>query len=213
MWFSSTGGASLLVYYYINILLMAWKKQQHNSTVFWGGVAACTVLCFKYQQIYTCLANYWNFIIFVIENIALKNCQCCLFVPHNQCRHLFLQCNAYVTLLYVYSRNIGGSLWPTYHALRLQNLPCTLVIINLGQLTADYVILNQKSEKNINNGTVINRIFNNIHVYKKKSNTRLQLFKTTNVHVSKSQYLDILQQFVLVVVKLNCRHLNKKITF
>lgn len=31
---------------------------------------------------------------------------------------------------------------------------------------------------------------------KKKRNTRLQVFKTTNVHMSKSQYLDILQQIV-----------------
>lgn len=40
----------------------------------------------------------------------------------------FLQCNAYITLLNVYTRSILGPFWPTHHAIDVVfiNLPCTL---------------------------------------------------------------------------------------
>lgn len=143
------------------------------------------------------------FVIFLIEDTALKTCRCRSFVPHNQCRHLFLQCSVALCLHQKHSGG-GGSLWPTHHVLHdclllssLQNLPCTRWENKAGTVdcfwfvlevddhctdSENSAILNQKVRKKTtthNGYTVINRIFNNnIHVFKKKKKSAIHDYKS-----------------------------------
>lgn len=93
---------SLLLYQY-GTYSMAWKKKQHNSTVFWCGVScmyssASVSNTNQYISALPIISIIEVFVIFLIEDTALKTCQCRSFVPHNQCRHLFLQCSVALCL-------------------------------------------------------------------------------------------------------------------
>lgn len=106
---------SLLLYQYATYS-MAWKKKtQLHSILMWSSCmysSASLSNCNRYISalpIISIISIIGIFVIFLIEDTALKTCQCRFFVPHNQCRHLFF-CS--VTLLRVYTRNIGGPFGP-----------------------------------------------------------------------------------------------------
>lgn len=89
---------------------------KHNSTVFYHGVAACTVLRVfpipKHISALPIISIIKLFVIFVIEDMALKMMTASWIVQHNQCFHLLLQCNTYVMMLNVYTRIIAGTFGP-----------------------------------------------------------------------------------------------------
>lgn len=91
---------SLLVYYYIHLPLTVWlektkNKTQLHSILMWSSCMYSSASLSNSNRyisalpIISIISIIGIFVIFLIEDTALKTCQCRLFVPHNQCRHLF----------------------------------------------------------------------------------------------------------------------------
>lgn len=84
---------------------MAWKKNkqqtQLHSILTWSSCMYSSASVSNTNQYISALpiiSIIEIFVIFLIEDTALKTCQCRSFVPHNQCRHLFLQCSVALCL-------------------------------------------------------------------------------------------------------------------